>query len=62
MRGFPSYRASGIFPGLWSSAMTGTHVGYESWLERDWLTVLDASPEVVEISSRSFRLSWPVEG
>ncbi|WP_429423369.1 hypothetical protein [Nocardia sp. GAS34] len=42
--------------------MTGTHVGYESWLERDWLTVLDASPEVVEISSRSFRLSWPVEG
>ena len=28
-------------PGLWWSATTGEHVGFESWLERDHLVALD---------------------
>ncbi|WP_326809688.1 reverse transcriptase domain-containing protein [Streptomyces scopuliridis] len=35
VRGFPSYRGQRHFPGLYWSATTGGHVGFESWLERD---------------------------
>lgn len=34
-------------------------VGFESWLERDRVMVLDFSPEVVAFSSQPFWLSWP---
>src|SRR5450755_3226026 len=40
-RTFPSYKRQRYFPGLWWSATTGRHIGYESWLERDHLMVLD---------------------
>jgi hypothetical protein len=32
VRGFPSYRGQRHFPGLYWSATTGGHVGFESWL------------------------------
>lgn len=57
-RGFSSYRGQSSFSGWWWSATTGAHVGYESWLERDQLMLLDFDPGVVGICSQPFRLSW----
>jgi hypothetical protein len=33
--------------------------GFESWLERDRVMLLDFSPEVVAFSSQPFWLTWP---
>ncbi|MGC9495110.1 hypothetical protein [Streptomyces sp. WG7] len=59
VRGFPSYRGQRHFPGLYWSATTGGHVGFESWLERDHVMLLDFTPEVTGLwdrpSSRSSR-------
>jgi hypothetical protein len=33
-------------------------VGFESWLERDQLMLLDFDPAVIGIASQPFRLSW----
>jgi hypothetical protein len=57
-RGFSSYRGQSSFSGWWWSATTGAHVGFESWLERDQLMLLDFDPGVVGIASQPFRLSW----
>ncbi|MCI2421091.1 TnsA-like heteromeric transposase endonuclease subunit [Saccharopolyspora sp. K220] len=60
-RSFPSYRGQRHFPGLWWSATTGRHVGFESWLERDRLMLLDFDPDVVGISSQPFWLLWTAD-
>lgn len=59
VRGFPSRKGQRHFPGRWWSATTGRHVGYESWLERDHLMLLDFDPAVVGIASQPFWLFWP---
>lgn len=59
VRVFPSYRGQRSFSGCWWSATTGSHVGFESWLERDHLMLLDRDPAVVGIASQPFWLSWP---
>jgi len=46
------------FSGRWWTATVGRHVGYESWLERDHLMLLDFDPAVVGIASQPFWLSW----
>ncbi|MFH9355306.1 TnsA-like heteromeric transposase endonuclease subunit [Kitasatospora sp. NPDC017646] len=46
------------FAGWYFSATVGNHVGYESWLERDRLILLDREPEVVGIASQPFWLHW----
>jgi hypothetical protein len=46
------------FSGRWWTATVGGHVGYESWLERDHLMLLDFDPSVVGIASQPFWLSW----
>jgi hypothetical protein len=38
--------------GLWWFSVSGLHVGYESWLERDQLMVLDADADVVLVAFR----------
>jgi hypothetical protein len=58
VRQFPSYRGQRSFPGLWWSATTAAHIGYESWLERDWLMAFDSSCDVISIASQPFWLSW----
>lgn len=58
MREFVTKRGTPGFSGYRWSATTGSHVGYESWLERDHLTVLDFDPAVVGISSQPFWLHW----
>ena len=60
-RRFSSYRGQRSFSGLWYFVSSGEHVGYESWLERDQLMVLDADPDVVAVSSQPFWLHWAGE-
>lgn len=51
-RRFTSYMGQRNLPGHWWSATDGQHVGYESWLERDHLMLLDFDPAVVAIASQ----------
>jgi len=37
-------------------------LGFESWLERGRVMMLDFSPEVVAFSSQPFWLTWPASG
>lgn len=58
VRRFVSRRGTPGFSGFRWSVTTGGHVGYESWLERDHLMVLDFDPEIVGIASQPFWLHW----
>jgi hypothetical protein len=58
VRGFSSFRGQRNFPGLWWSATTGEHVGFESWLERDHAMLLDFSSVVTGFASQPFWLLW----
>lgn len=62
VRRFAARKGQRHLSGLWWSATTGGHVGFESWLERDHLMLLDFDPEVAGISSQPFWLRWPGEG
>ena len=42
----------------WWSATVGRHMGYESWLERDHVMLLDFDAAVVGIASQPFPLFW----
>ena len=57
-RSFGWFKGQRNYPGYFWSATTGGHVGFESWLERDNLMLLDREPGVVGISSQPFWLSW----
>lgn len=57
-RRFPSCRGQRYFPGMWWLATTGRFVGYESWLERDHVMLLDFDSDVTGVSSQPFTLSW----
>jgi hypothetical protein len=57
-RSFRWPRGQGHFPGWWWLATTGRHVGYESWLERDRLMLLDFDPAVTAVASQPFWLHW----
>ncbi|MEN8649419.1 TnsA-like heteromeric transposase endonuclease subunit [Streptomyces sp. 21So2-11] len=57
-RRFPSFRGQGNWCGWYWSATCGGHVGYESWLERDHLMLLDFDPRVALVASQPFQLSW----
>jgi hypothetical protein len=46
------------FAGWYFCATTGEHIGYESWLERDRLILMDADPQVTGIASQPFWLHW----
>lgn len=58
VRGFRWNKGDRSFPGWYSAVTTGSHVGYESWLERDRLILLDFAPDVVGIASQPFWLHW----
>lgn len=44
------------FPGWYWSTTTGQHVGFESWLERDHLALMEFDPAAMRIASQPF---WP---
>ncbi|MGW3441560.1 TnsA-like heteromeric transposase endonuclease subunit [Streptomyces bacillaris] len=57
-----SWRKGGLgFAGWYYSATACDHVGYESWLERDRLILLDRDPQVAAINSQPFWLHWDTE-
>lgn len=58
VRPFRWSRGQRHFPGWWWLATTGRHVGYESWLERDHLMLLDFDPAVTAVASQPFWLHW----
>ncbi|GGM03890.1 hypothetical protein GCM10010129_54290 [Streptomyces fumigatiscleroticus] len=62
VRGFPSFKGQRNFTGWYWAATGATHVGYESWLERDHVMRLDFDRQVAAVVSQPFRLSWRVEG
>jgi hypothetical protein len=59
VRSFPSFRGQRNWPGLWWSATVGAHVGFESWLERDHLMLLDFDRDVVAVAAQPFWLFFP---
>jgi hypothetical protein len=58
VRGFRWSRSDRHFSGWYWAATTGGHVGYESWLERDRLILLDFDHEILGICSQPFWLHW----
>ncbi|WP_328725086.1 TnsA-like heteromeric transposase endonuclease subunit [Streptomyces sp. NBC_00259] len=58
VRTFKSYKGQRHLPGLWWSSTAGGHIGYESWLERDHVMLMDFDPSVVGVSSQPFWLFW----
>jgi hypothetical protein len=60
VRQFRSRNGQGHLSGLWWCA-TGGQVGYESWLERDHITVLDFDAAVLGIAPQPFWLRWSDE-
>jgi hypothetical protein len=58
VRRFAARKGQRHLSGLWWSATTGGHVGFESWLERDQLMLLDFDPAVTGIASQPFWLRW----
>ncbi|MFI6724728.1 TnsA-like heteromeric transposase endonuclease subunit [Streptomyces atratus] len=58
VRPFRWARGERHFSGWYWAATTGQHVGFESWLERDRLLLMDFDPEVVGIASQPFWLHW----
>jgi hypothetical protein len=37
---------------------TGRHVGFESWLERDHLILMDFDPDIIAVAAQPFWLHW----
>ena len=58
VRPFHFEKGLGSFAGWWYFATTGTHVGFESWLERDHLMLMDFDPGVRAVSAQPFWLHW----
>lgn len=58
VREFRWARGQRHMPGWWYFATAGVHVGFESWLERDHLMLLDFDPAVVAIATQPFWLHW----
>ena len=61
-RRFTSRKGQRHLSGLWWSATTGGHVGFESWLERDHAMLLDFDVTVAGIASQPFWLRWSDAG
>jgi hypothetical protein len=58
VRRFTPHKGQRHLSGLWWCATTGGHVGFESWLERDHVMLLDFDPDVVGIVSQPFWMHW----
>ncbi|HEY6492354.1 MAG TPA: TnsA-like heteromeric transposase endonuclease subunit [Trebonia sp.] len=61
VRSFHWGRGAAHFPGLWWSSTTSAHVGFESWLERDHVMLMDFDPGITGIASQPFWLHWQDE-
>ena len=57
-RSFHWAKGAAHFPGSWWSSTTLAHVGFESWLERDHVMLMDFDPGITGIASQPFWLYW----
>lgn len=57
-RSYKARKGQRHLSGRWWCATTGRHVGFESWLERDHVMLLDFDPMVTGIAAQPFWLSW----
>ncbi|WNI20051.1 TnsA-like heteromeric transposase endonuclease subunit [Actinacidiphila sp. ITFR-21] len=58
VRGFRWAKGMESFAGWYYCVTARDHVGYESWLERDRLILMDRDPQVAAIASQPFWLHW----
>jgi hypothetical protein len=58
VRRFTARKGQWHLSGLWWCATSGGHVGFESWLERDQLMLLDFDAAVSGIASQPLWLRW----
>ena len=58
MRSFHWAKGAAHFPGSWWSSTTSAHVGFESWLERDHVMLMDFDSGITGIASQPFWLHW----
>lgn len=58
VREFRWSRSQRHWPGWWWSSTSNRHVGYESWLERDHVMLLDFDRDVTGFASQPFWLYW----
>jgi hypothetical protein len=58
VRSFRFEKGLRSFAGWWFFATAGAHVGFESWLERDHLMLMDFDPSVRAVSSQPLWLCW----
>ena len=56
VRRLVQYKGQRNFTGSWWFATTGDHVGFESWVERDNVMLLDFTPAVVGVGSQPFSM------
>lgn len=56
VRSFRWAKGAAHFPGSWWSLTTLAHVGFEFWLERDHLMMMDFDPGITGIASQPFWL------
>jgi len=61
-RSFASWRGQRNNTGWWWFSTTGEHVGFESWLERDHVMLLDFDASVTRVASQPFWLRWTQDG
>lgn len=59
VRSFFSWPGKRNYEGSWWSSTTGSHVGFESLLERDFLMLADYDRDVVGIAFQPFAVLWP---
>jgi hypothetical protein len=62
VRSFHWAKGAAHFPGLWWSSTMSAHVGFESWLERDHVMLMDFDPAITGIASQPFWLRWQDDG
>jgi hypothetical protein len=58
VRSFHWVKGAAHFPGSWWSSTMRAHVGFESWLERDHVMLMDFDPGITGIASQPFWLHW----
>lgn len=59
IRDFFAWPGKRNYEGLWWSSTVGTHVPFESLLEREYLLAADFDPDVVAIAAQPMAILWP---
>ena len=61
IRGFYAWSHKRNYEGHWFSTTTGSHVRFESLLERQFLLAADHTPSIVSLSAQPLAFLWPAK-